>query len=174
MEGESERIGESKILTVDEVKKLLRLSGEKAKELENSILEKQDGLFKDIMIVTFGWRLQEDGTRKLVSRLPNGKFLFPDRSENIQDIEPGIPYVCLVYEREREGFAKIISEEYQPKIYVPTHRVPVMVWRDENGRIHRKAPLGKSYEMRIIAAIKEMEDMGFQSVRVIFRKNQAR
>ena len=40
MEGESERIGESKILTVDEVKKLLRLSGEKAREYAAEIAAK--------------------------------------------------------------------------------------------------------------------------------------
>jgi len=173
-EMESEKISTSEVLSIDEVKRRKGVAGERAKEFEEEILNKQDSLFRDIMCVTFGWKLQEDGTKKLVSKLPNGKILFPDRSVNLEEIEPGTPYICLVYDREdgREGFAKVICEEYQPKIYIPSSRVPLMVWRDEKGNIRRKAPHGNSYEMRIVSCIKEMEKMGFSSIKVIFRKNQ--
>lgn len=169
---ESEKLGISEVLTIDSAKELMKVTGDKAKELEKSILEKQDILFKDIYCVTFGWKLQKDKSRKLVSKMPNGKILFPDRSEDTQEIEPGLPYLCLVYEREKEAFAKIVCEEYQPKIYVPTTRIPRMVYREPNGKMKQKAPVGQTYEERMISAIKEMEDLGFPYVKIVFRKNQ--
>jgi len=168
---ESEKISVSKVLTIDEAKQIKGVTGDRAKELESDIASKQDSLFKDMYCVTFGWKVQEDKSRKLVSKMPNGKILFPDRSENMEEIEPGTPYLCLVYEREREAFAKVICEEYQPKIFIPSSRIPHMVWRDEKGTIRRKAPYGSTYEERIIGAIKEMEKLGFASIKVVFRKN---
>ena len=169
---DSEYIGSSKIMTIDEAKKKAGLSGEDGDKFEKEVINKQDGLFKDIMSVVFGWKVQPDGSKKLVSRLPNGKILFLDRSERGKNIEPGVPYICLVYEREREAFAKVCSEEYQPKIFVPSHKMPVMVWRDKSGKTHRKVPVGDSYEIRMMAALKEMESLGFPSIRIIFRANQ--
>ena len=169
---ESEYIGSSKILSIDEAKQKVGVSGEKAKEFEDLVLSKQDHLFEDIMSVTFGWKTQEDGSRKLVSKLPNGKIIFPDRSERTENVEPGVPYICIVYEREREAFAKICSEEYQPKIYIPTSRMPTMVWRTKSGNVRRKVPFGNTYEERLVAAMKEMEKLGFPTIKVVFRGNQ--
>jgi len=171
-EVESEKIGVSEILSIDDVKNLTGLQGERAKKLEEEIISKQDQLFKDVYCVTFGWKLQEDKSKKLVSKMPNGKILFPDRTEDTREIEQSTPYICLVYEREREAFAKIICEEHQPKIYIPSSRIPHMVWRDDKGVIRRKAPFGNTFEERIVAAIKEMEDLGFPSIKIIYRKNQ--
>jgi len=186
---DSEYIGSSKILSIDEAKERKGVVGDSAKEFEEQVINKQDSQFKDIMSVVFGWKIQPDGSRKLVSKLPNGKILFPDRSEQLETIEPGIPYICLVYERKdetnpktgevlnpgREAFAKICAEEYHPKIYVPSSKMPTMVWRDrESGKIRRKVPVANSYELRMITAIKEMEKLGFPSVRIIFRENQQR
>jgi len=171
-DGESEYIGTSKILSIDDAKKVKRVMGTDGEKFEKEIAGMQDSLFTDIMCVTFGWKDQPDGSRKLVSKLPNGKIIFPDRSEDVSQIESGIPYICLIYEREREAFAKICCEEYQPKIYVPTSRMPSMVYKDKGGETVRKMPHGNSYEVRILEAIKVMEDLGFPSIRVIFRKNQ--
>ena len=168
---ENEKIGTSTPLTIDDAKKLKGVAGDKAKGFEEEISCKQDLLFKDIYSVVFGWKLQEDNSRKLVSKMPNGKILFPDRTESVE-IEPGTPYICLVYEREREAFAKVVCEEHQPKIFVPSSRIPHMVWRDEKGTIRRKAPVANSYEERMISAIKEMEKLGFPSIKIIFRINQ--
>jgi len=172
IESENEKIGVSEVLSIDDAKKLKGVTGDRAKEFENEITSKQDLLFKDIYCVTFGWKKQDDGSKKLVSKMPNGKILFPDRSEEMQEIDPGTPYICLVYEREREAFAKVICEEYQPKIFVPSSKIPHMVYRDEKGKMRRKAPHGNSYEERIVSAIKEMEQLGFPSIKVVFRKNQ--
>jgi len=178
----SEHIGESKILTIDEAKKLKRVSGEKAKEFEEKVLAKQDGQFKDLYVIIFGWKLQTDGSKKLVSKLPSGKICFPDKTEKLDQIEAGLPYICLVYDRKvdeegkpgREAFAKIICEEYQPKIYIPSSRLPLMSWRDKSGQLRNKAPFGNSFEERIVSAIKEMEKMGFPSVKLIYRINEKR
>ena len=178
----SEYIGESKQLSIDDAKKIKRLSGERAKEFEDQVLAKQDGQFKDLYVIVFGWKLQPDGSKKLVSKLPSGKILFPDKTEKLDTIETGLPYICLVYDVKmdeegkpgRQAFAKIICEEYTPKIYIPSSRLPHMVWRDKSGTLRNKAPFGNSYEERIISAIKEMEKMGFPSVKVVFRVNEKR
>ena len=146
-------------------------------ETLKQILEKQDDRFTDIRSLEFGWVDQhpEEGVKsdfKLMSMLPNGKVIFPDRSEDIEGIIPEDPYICLVYEREREAFAKILFPEYQPKIYIPPSRIPAMVWRDKSGKVRRKLPHGNSYEDRIMQAIKEMEGLGFDSIKIIFRKNK--
>ena len=180
MEIASEYIGESKQITIDEAKKLKRITGEAAKEFEEKVLAKQDGQFKDMYVIVFGWKSQPDGGKKLMSKLNSGKFLFPDKTEKLDTIEAGLPYICLVYDRKtdeegkpaREAFAKIICEEYTPKIYIPSSRLPHMVWRDKSGTLRNKAPFGNSYEERIISAIKEMEKMGFPSVKVVFRINE--
>ena len=46
-----------------------------------------------------------------------------------------------------------------------------MVWRDKKGKVHRKLPHGNSYEERLISAIKEMEMLGFESIKIIYKKN---
>ena len=173
-------------MSIDEAKERKGMLGEAAKEFEEDVVNKQDSQFKDIMSVVFGWKIQTDGSRKLVSKLPNGKIMFPDRSEQIETIEPGVPYICLVYERKdelnekgeiiqqgKEAFAKICSGEYQPKVYIQENRLVTMVWREkDSGKIRRKVPVENSFEERVIFAIKEMEKLGFPSVRVIFRGNQ--
>lgn len=145
-------------------------------ELLKKIEKTQDDRFKDIYSLRFGWRKQpsEDNKEpeiKLISLLPNGKIVFVDRSHDEKEIIPEDPYICLVYERPREAFAKILFPEYQPKIYIPPSRIPAMVWRDSKGRINRKHPEGNSYEERLVTAIREMEMLGFESVKLVFRKN---
>ena len=171
-EMESEYIGSTKIMTIDEAIIKKGATGKAVKTFKEEISGKQDNLFKDIMSVVFGWKIQADGSKKLVSKLPNGKIIFPDRSEQHEKVEPGVPYICLVFEREREAFAKICSEEYQPKIFIPSSRMLTMVWRDNSGKVHRKVPHESTYEERIVSAVKEMEKLGFPSIRIIYRKNQ--
>ena len=171
-ESESEYIGSSKIMTIDEAIDKKGVVGSAADKFMEEVGQKQDKLFKDIMSVVFGWKNQEDGSRKLVSKLPNGKIIFPDRSEQRENLEPGVPYICLVYEREREAFAKVCSEEYQPKIFIHGSKVVTMVWRNDSGEIRRKVPHENTFEERIVSAVKEMEKLNFPSVRIIYRSNQ--
>jgi len=178
----AEKITESKVLTIDEAKKLKGVSGKRGEAFEKEIMEKQNQnpLFKDIMSVVFGFKTQNDGTKKLVSKMPSGKILFPDKSEDLAELEPGNAYICLVYDRlddgkggpGREAFAKIVCEEYQPKIYILSSRVVQMVWRDNKGKMHHKAPFGNSFEERLVSALKEYENIGLPSAKIIFRRNQ--
>jgi hypothetical protein len=180
--GHSEKIAESKVLSIDEAKQKKGVTGKRGKSFEKDILEKQNQnpLFKDIMSVVFSWKTQKDGSKKLVSRLPSGKILFPDKSEDLKEVEPGNAYICLVYDRMddgkggpgREAFAKIICEEYQPKIYILSSRVVQMVWRDKKGKMRHKAPWGNAFGDRIVSAVKEYEEIGFPSAKIIYRKNQ--
>lgn len=145
-------------------------------ELLKQIETSQDERFKDIYSLRFGWKKQptDDDTEpeeKLMSMLPNGKVVFVDRSQEEEGVIPEDPYICLVYERPREAFAKILFPEYQPKIHIPPSRIPAMVWRDKKGKVHRKLPHGNSYEERLISAIKEMEMLGFESIKIIYKKN---
>lgn len=177
---DSEKITTSEQMTIDEAKRRLRLSGDKAKEFESKIITKQDGQFTDIMAVVFGWKLQKDGSKKLVSKMPSGKILFPDKSENLTEVEPGVPYICIVYDRKtnekgepgKEAFAKIICEEYTPKIFVPSSKIPCMVWVEPNGKMRNKVPHGNSYAERMMMLLTEAEKNGWQSIKIVFRGNQ--
>jgi hypothetical protein len=165
----------SKKIDADEAIERKGEFGGNKEEALKYIEERQDERFTDIRSLRFGWVDQSPDKDKkdikLMSMLPNGKVVFPDRSEDLDTIVPEEPYICLVYEREREAFAKVLFQEYQPKIYIPPTRIPAMVWRDESGKVRRKLPHGKTYEERLIKAIKEMESRGFETIKIVFRKN---
>jgi len=168
-------IGKMKKLNADEAISRKGTFGGNIEEDIKKIENLQDDRFTDIWSLRFGWVEQQSDKgsktqKKLMSMLPNGKVVFIDRYQNDTDIVPEDPYICLVYEREREAFAKIIFPEYQPKIYIPPSRLPVMVWRDNKGRIQRRLGKGNSYEMRLLDCIKEMEKLGFDSVKIVYRK----
>jgi hypothetical protein len=168
-------------MTVDEAKKKLKLGGDKARKFEQKVFEKSDDQFSQLYSIIFGWVIQKDGSKKLMSKLCNGKAAFPDKSEDIDKIESGIPYICLVYEPEfnpdgtqaRQAYAKIISEEYTPLIFVPDSGIPVMVWIDKNGKKRNMVPKANNEIERmaiLLDVAKNKEKWPF--VKVVFRKNQ--
>lgn len=180
-----QHITDAKPLTIDEAKQKLKLGGDKARTFEEKVLEKQDGQFTKLMSVVFGWKLQKAGGKKLVSKMPSGKILFPDKSENLDEVKPGMPYMCLVYDRPneyddngalikqgKEAFAKIICEENRAKIFVPPNRLPVMVWTESNGKVRNKVPVANSYGERMMDLINMAEKMGLPLVEIVFRRNQ--
>lgn len=162
-------------MDIDEAKQKKGKLGMSEDEFEKIISEKQDELFSDLRSLIFEWKEQEKSNeKKLMSRLPNGKIVFLDRSDDPEDIKTGTPYICAVYEREREAFAKTICEEYKPKIYVlPSHLVNV-VYRDEDNKTRRimPGPQYKSYGERMMYCIKKCEKLGFPEVAIIFRGNK--
>ena len=174
------KITDSKSMTVDEAKKKLKLGGEKARHFEQKILDKQDTQFSQIFSIIFGWKIQDDGSKKLVSKMPNGKILFPDKSEDVDKIDSGIPYICLVYEPDlnpdgtqaKQAYAKIICEEYIPIIFVPDSRMPVMVWIDKDGRKRNLVPKANSYPERMMILLNMAVKEKCPFIKVIFRKNQ--
>jgi len=162
-----------KKITIDEAIERRGDFGKDDEEFMKQIEEMQDERFTDLRILVFGWVDQPDGSKKLMTHLPNGKVCFPDRSVKLQEILPEVPYICLVHEREREAFAKIICEEYMPKIYVLPNKLVTMRWKEHN-KIRWKMPHEKTYEHRILSAIKEFERMGVPYVFIVFRENEAK
>ena len=116
-----------------------------------------------------------------MSRLPNGKILFLDWSETEDEIKIDSPYICVVYEPEtnpdgtqaRQAYARIICEEYMPKITIHKDGVVHMIWKDQKGNTrHTMAGPCNSFEGRLMEAVKQMENRGYEEVRLIFLKNK--
>ena len=167
---------ETKKMSVDEAKEKKGKLGMSDEEFESIVEGKQDELFTDLRSLMFQWKEQENGENKLMSRLPNGKVVFLDRSDDPDTINTDTPYICAVYEREREAFAKIVCEEYRPKIYVlPSHLVRI-VYRDSKGNTRKEmpGPQYNSYEQKMMYCIKKCEELGFPEINIIFRGNRRR
>jgi len=171
------KIGKIEKLNADDAIKRKELASISNEELAKKIEISQDERFKDIYSLRFGWKVQQasDGVtqeKKLISMMPSGKIVFLDRSQKEEDVIPEDPYICLIFETPKVAFAKVLFPEYQPKIYVPPSRLPVLVWRDAEGRTQRERAEGDSYETRLVNAVKRMEVLGIESFKIIFRKNQ--
>lgn len=164
---------DSKKLTIDEAFERKGKLGLSRERFEEKVLEKQNDLFTDLRCLPFSWVDQPDGSKKLMSRLPNGKIVFLDKSDDPSKVRTDISYICAVYERDKVAFAKIICEEYIPKINVLPNRMVSTVWRDEKGRARKKmhGPF-PSYEERILDAIKMFENLGFPEALIVFLKNR--
>jgi len=163
-------------MSVDEAKEKKGKLGMSDSELENRIETKQDELFTDLRSLIFQWKEQDDGEKKMMSRLPNGKVVFLDRSDDPDEVDTDTPYICAVYEREREAFAKVVCEEYRPKIYVlPSHLVRVVYRNQKNETVKEMpGPQYKSYEEKMMYCIKKCEELGFPEVTIVFRGNRRR
>ena len=160
-------------LTIDEA---VARRGSFVKSPEKFIEEvkkKQDELFKDLRCLVFSWVPQEDGSKKLMGRLPNGKVVFVDRREQFE-VKPGRSYICLVYEREREAFARIICEEDVPVIWVLPSKLVTMRYKDESGKFNVVMPHANSYKERILLALDRLEKLGVPEVKIVFRENEMR
>ena len=159
-------------IKIEDAVKLRRL-GMSEEEFKNKVVEKSGDRFDQIFRLVFGYVEQPDGTSKLMSRLPNNKLVFLDKSEKIENVKPGQPYLCLVYEREREAFAKVLSEEYEPRIFIQPNGLITLVWRKDNGEVERRIMVEKTYPERLVAAIKYCDDvLKTPDVRITFRKHE--
>ena len=140
-------------------------------EFKQYVEEKKDERFKDIRSLIFSWVPQEDGSKKLMSRLPNGKFVFLDKYERFQ-VKPGRAYLCLVYETEKVAFAKVLCEEQEPIIWVLPNKLVTLRYVDNKGRLKVIMPHGRSYQERMLRALDVLFHQGFAEVKVIFRENE--
>jgi len=165
---------DSKKLTLEEALQRRGQYPMNPEKFVEEVQKKQDEYFKDLRSLVFGWKPQPDGSKKLMSRLPNGKVVFVDRREDINQVKPGRPYICLVYEREREAFARIICEEEVPVIWVLPNRLVTMRFVDKDGKFKIIMPHGNSFAERMMAAINRLEEKGFPEVKIIFRENERR
>lgn len=163
-------------MNIEEAKERKGKLGMSDEDFEKIVEDKQDDLFTDLRSLIFQWKEQENGEKKMMSRLPNGKVVFLDRSDSPEEIDTDTPYICAVYEREREAFAKIVCEEYRPKIYVlPSHLVR-LVYKDHKNdtKIEMPGPQYKSYAEKMMYCIKKCESLGFPEASIVFRGNRAR
>lgn len=167
----------SKKMTIEEARKKKAKLGMSDEEYDKKVQNKSNELFSDLRTLFFAWKEQPDGSQKLMSRLPNGKICFLDRSDDPKEVRENAPYTCAVYEREREAFAKIVCEEYQPTIHVfPDQRV-TMVFKDNKGNtVHKMPGPYNSFGKRITEAVKIFRKKGFSEAKLVYianmRKNQ--
>lgn len=146
-----------------------RKLGMEKEEFIKEVTEKTEDRFNQIFKLVFGWTPQPDGSQKLMSRLPNGKVVFIDRRDDIKNIKEGKPYICLVYEREKEAFARVICEVYQPNIFVQSNGIVSLVYRKNTDEIVRKIIVANTLEERLVEALKICMQLQVSSVEVIFR-----
>ena len=173
----------SKKISIDKADELKGELGTSKEKLVERIYLKGDERFSDLWsCIIFSWKEQPGGKKKIMSRLPNGKILFLDWSENEDEIKIDSPYICVVYEPEtnpdgtlaRQAYARIICEEYMPKITVHKDGVVHMIWKDQKGNTRHTMPGIKynSFGERLTDAVKQMENKGFEEVRLVFLKNK--
>ena len=169
-------------ISIDKAVELKGELGTSPEKLVERIYLKEDERFCDLWsCIIFTWKIQPNGKNKLMSRLPNGKILFLDWSENDEEIKIDSPYICVVYEPEtnpdgsqaRQAYARIICEEYMPKITINKGGVVHMVWKDQKGNTRHTMPgIHNSFEERLMDAVKQMESKGYEEVRLVFLKNK--
>jgi len=164
---------DSRKISIDEAYERRGELGVSKERFEEKVAKKTDDLFTDLRCLPFSWVDQPDGSKKLMSRLPNGKVVFLDKSEDPSKVRVGVSYICAVYEREKVAFAKIICEEYIPKINILPSKMVSSVWRDGKGRVRRKmhGPF-PTFEERLIDAIKMFDSIGTPEVLLVFVGNK--
>jgi len=60
----------------------------------------------------------------------------------------------------------------KPKIFIPTSKIPVATWIDNNESKCNKVACGNTFYERLGKLVDALENMGFESAEIIFRKNQ--
>ena len=63
--------------------------------------EREDLVFKKVK--------QKDGQVKMIGRLANGKYVFPDFDEKYP-IEPNVMYDCLIHQDKKSAYARVIRK----------------------------------------------------------------
>lgn len=174
---------ESKKISIDEAKSRTAQLGISDDKFEEEISDKQNEFFTQLHNgIVFSWEKQPKGENKLMGRLPNGKIVFLDRSENSEKVKEGIPYICLIYEPDelngkpgRVAFAKIVSEEYVPRIIVQPSNMVSVIYRKDNGEVRRKLISDcNNFPERIVVAVKELKEQGFPEATIKFIDNERR
>ena len=107
---------------------------------------------------------------KMLSRFKDGedtgKYIFPNRTEDVDKIVEGMPYRCMVKNQKDCGaaFAKIISQVYIPRLIIRKGFV-IITKKDSGGKVeHVAAP-----SLRI--GIQELLKMGIYQWLTIIQKD---
>lgn len=162
--------GDAKLKTIDEIKKNNEIPIGMDEELfEKKVAENMDERFTQLRTLIFV--KDKRNPNHAVARLPKGKIVFPDKSVDVSKLKLGVPYICLVYEREREAFAKILGEQYEPRIIVTETGLVLVILRTGN-KVSRIAASGGSLHERLWNAYKIIKESGSPTVRLIIRENE--
>lgn len=171
-----------KKINIDKAVELKGELGTSKEKLAERIYTKGDERFSDLWsCIVFSWKEQSKGKKKLMSRLPNGKILFLDWSEEEEEIKIDTPYICVIYEPEvnpdntpaKQAYARVICEEYMPKITIHKDGTVHMIWKDQKGETRHTMPGPyNSFEERLMDAVKQMEKKGYEEIRVVFLANK--
>ncbi len=85
--------------------------------VEEQMKEAENTGFDQEMILEFHRSGDKLLTRYKVGN-STGKYIFPNRTEDLAEITEGMPYRCMVKETETAGFAKIINRVFIPRIII--------------------------------------------------------
>lgn len=144
---------------------------ESKKQVKDTIKDKKNQYFNTLWSgIVFESKEQKEGGKKLIAELPSGKYCFLDKGENEDKVKSGIPYVCLIYEPVDDdtgkelsaAFAKVVCEESIPKIIIHSEGSVYLIYKDNKDRFNKKMIANKSFGYRIVEAIRELENLGFE------------
>jgi len=85
--------------------------------VEKQIQEAEKTGFGQEMILEFH-RSGDKLLTRYKSGVSTGKYIFPNRTEDLSSIVEGMPYRCMVKETDTAGFAKIINRVFIPRVII--------------------------------------------------------
>jgi len=107
---------------------IIKKSGLTKTEFESIYNAKSDNYFNDIQEVIF----YKNKENRLIGRLTNGKYVLPNKSEDVNNIEEGLPYICVLRHLEKVAFAKILSPTFIPKVFLLPDKILLMEKNPDN------------------------------------------
>ena len=130
-------------------------------EYQKKVAEIKDDMFDDIREIIF--MANKEG--KLLGRLPNGKFVLLNKSEDSKNIIAGLPYICALRHFEKVAFAKVIAQVFIPKVIFSKLGI-ILVCKDEKvGSIREK--------IKDIHCLKDrLKDLNLKKFLVIIRDEE--
>lgn len=140
-------------------------------EFEKLVADNMDEKFTQIRTIVFV--KDRRNPNHVIGWLPKGKIVFPHKNADIKNLKPGIPYICLIYEKDRYAYAKVLGEQYEPRVIVTDTGVVILIIRigDKTQQIICK---GKNDAEKLAFAYKKIAELGEPSFKVIIRKNRPR
>lgn len=157
----------SEAIEIDEALKNRPLESS-PESFNRKIMNKMDDRYSYLRTLIFAW---DDDQEKFLSRLPNGKITFVDQAEDLRKVEAGVPYICAIYEREREAFARIIGEQYKARMVITKPGGVVVAVRIGN-KAEQIACIGQSLAERMMYGYNKIKELGESHYEVVIKENE--
>ena len=109
----------------NENKEVINKSSLQDDKFKKKVDEIRDDMFDDIKEIIF----TKNKENKFIGRLPNGKFVLLNKSEDESSIQEGMPYICALRHFEKVAFAKIISSVFIPRIIFSRSKGIILVYK---------------------------------------------